>query len=115
MHLARVCMCPCVCRLLDGKGGYDFSGVKRWTRKVDIFAQWLTLFPLNHGNNHWSLAALAGNEDDGFTLYHLDSLASGLRCDSNIVRLLRRIRCESTLLNVWCCATLVPEQPGREG
>lgn len=36
--------------------GYD--GVKRWTRKIDIFSKDLILFPINLGNAHWVCGAV---------------------------------------------------------
>ncbi|GAC95540.1 Ulp1 protease [Pseudozyma hubeiensis SY62] len=35
---------------LKSKG---FDGVKRWTRRIDIFSKDLILFPINLGNAHW--------------------------------------------------------------
>ncbi|MEQ2196144.1 Sentrin-specific protease 5, partial [Xenoophorus captivus] len=35
--------------------GYD--GVKRWTKKVDLFSKWLLLIPI-HLEIHWSLIAV---------------------------------------------------------
>uniref|UniRef100_A0A8D3BGN1 Ubiquitin-like protease family profile domain-containing protein n=1 Tax=Scophthalmus maximus TaxID=52904 RepID=A0A8D3BGN1_SCOMX len=35
--------------------GYD--GVKRWTKKVDLFSKWLLLFPI-HLEIHWSLVTV---------------------------------------------------------
>uniref|UniRef100_A0A087XYC1 Ubiquitin-like protease family profile domain-containing protein n=1 Tax=Poecilia formosa TaxID=48698 RepID=A0A087XYC1_POEFO len=35
--------------------GYD--GVKRWTKKVDLFSKWLLLIPI-HLEIHWSLIAI---------------------------------------------------------
>ncbi|PWZ02668.1 cysteine proteinase [Testicularia cyperi] len=35
-----------------------FDGVKRWTRKVDIFSKDLVLFPINLGNAHWVCGAI---------------------------------------------------------
>lgn len=36
--------------------GYD--GVKRWTRRIDIFSKDIILFPINLGNSHWVCAAI---------------------------------------------------------
>ncbi|EPQ28837.1 uncharacterized protein PFL1_03640 [Pseudozyma flocculosa PF-1] len=35
-----------------------FDGVKRWTRKVDIFSKDIVLFPINLGNSHWVCGAI---------------------------------------------------------
>lgn len=36
--------------------GYD--GVKRWTRRIDIFSKDIILFPINLGNAHWVCGAI---------------------------------------------------------
>ncbi|KAJ1031004.1 hypothetical protein NDA18_002229 [Ustilago nuda] len=35
-----------------------FDGVKRWTRRIDIFSKDLILFPINLGNSHWVCGAI---------------------------------------------------------
>ncbi|TKY90583.1 hypothetical protein EX895_000581 [Sporisorium graminicola] len=40
---------------LKSKG---FDGVKRWTRRIDIFAKDIILFPINLGNAHWVCGAI---------------------------------------------------------
>jgi sentrin-specific protease 1 len=35
-----------------------FDGVKRWTRKIDIFSKDLVIFPINLGNAHWVCGAI---------------------------------------------------------
>ncbi|SNX81671.1 related to Sentrin-specific protease 1 [Melanopsichium pennsylvanicum] len=35
-----------------------FDGVKRWTRRIDIFSKDLILFPINLGNAHWVCGAI---------------------------------------------------------
>lgn len=35
-----------------------FDGVKRWTRRIDIFTKDLVLFPINLGNSHWVCGAI---------------------------------------------------------
>lgn len=41
--------------LLKDKG---YAGVKRWTRRIDIFSKDLILFPINLGNAHWVCGAI---------------------------------------------------------
>ncbi|KAJ9444484.1 Sentrin-specific protease [Diplonema papillatum] len=45
-------------RRLAGEAGdaYNYAGVKRWTKKVDVFSKDLLLAPINWGGNHWTLA-----------------------------------------------------------
>lgn len=40
---------------LKNKG---FDGVKRWTRRIDIFSKDIILFPINLGNRHWVCGAI---------------------------------------------------------
>ncbi|KAJ1030316.1 hypothetical protein NDA16_001226 [Ustilago loliicola] len=35
-----------------------FDGVKRWTRRIDIFSKDIILFPINLGNSHWVCGAI---------------------------------------------------------
>ncbi|KAJ1448349.1 hypothetical protein M885DRAFT_623520 [Pelagophyceae sp. CCMP2097] len=37
---------------------YSYSRVRRWTKKVDLFAKRLFFAPVNVGNMHWCLAAV---------------------------------------------------------
>jgi len=48
------------------------SGVKRWTRKVDLFAQDIILFPIHLGV-HWTLAAALVKKKE---IVYLDSMGS---------------------------------------
>lgn len=41
--------------------GYNYNAVTRWTNrptKVDIFTYSKVIIPINHGNSHWTLAAI---------------------------------------------------------
>lgn len=40
---------------LQGKG---YAGVKRWTRRTDLFTKDIVLFPINLGNQHWVCGAI---------------------------------------------------------
>ena len=48
-----------ITRLMNlGKGGsrqYDYPGVRRWTRKFDVFAKRRVYMPVNINNTHWTL------------------------------------------------------------
>lgn len=35
-----------------------YAGVKRWTRRIDIFSKDIILFPINLGNMHWTCGAI---------------------------------------------------------
>ncbi|KAJ1447670.1 hypothetical protein M885DRAFT_471721, partial [Pelagophyceae sp. CCMP2097] len=37
---------------------YSYAGVRRWTKKVDLFAKRIFFAPVNVGNMHWCLAAI---------------------------------------------------------
>lgn len=40
-------------------GGYNYAGVRRWTKRVDVFQQDLILTPINLNNAHWQVAFIA--------------------------------------------------------
>eukprot|EP00605_Chrysophyceae_sp_TOSAG23-4_P000671 GSChrysophyteH1.ASY1.ANO1.753.1 assembled CDS len=44
-------------RLLNigGSGKYEYNGVKRWTKKIDIFDMKRVFIPINIQNSHWTL------------------------------------------------------------
>lgn len=44
-------------RLLH-RGVYDYEGVRRWTRNVDIFKKDKVFIPINMSSSHWMLAVL---------------------------------------------------------
>ena len=44
-------------KLLE-KGKYDFSRVHRWTKKFNVFEKERIFFPINIGNQHWTLLVL---------------------------------------------------------
>jgi len=39
-------------------GRYDYSRVKRWAKRFDVFAQEKIFVPINIGNNHWVLSVI---------------------------------------------------------
>ena len=53
-------------RLMD----VGFNAVKRWTKKVDLFAQSLILIPVHLGM-HWCLATI---DMDAKTIHYYDSM-----------------------------------------
>lgn len=52
---------------------YDFTRVRRWTRKVDVFGFEKMVVPINQGNMHWSLCVVNFKEK---SVEHYDSLGS---------------------------------------
>ncbi|KAF9821845.1 hypothetical protein IEO21_00275 [Rhodonia placenta] len=38
--------------------GYEKGRLAKWTKKVDIFQKDVVLIPVNHGNSHWTAAAI---------------------------------------------------------
>jgi len=45
-------------RLCESAAGFDYAGVRRWTRQADVFSKRLLLLPINCGNAHWIAAAV---------------------------------------------------------
>ena len=45
-------------KLLDEGRGYNYAGVRRWTKKFDVFAHRMLFFPVNISNTHWCLAVV---------------------------------------------------------
>ena len=45
-------------KLLDEGRGYNYVGVRRWTKKFDVFAHRMLFFPVNISNTHWCLAVV---------------------------------------------------------
>ena len=43
-------------RLTATADGYDYAGVRRWTRTLSGYPSQLLVFPINLGNVHWTLA-----------------------------------------------------------
>eukprot|EP00754_Rhynchopus_humris_P041252 Rhum_TRINITY_DN24846_c0_g2::Rhum_TRINITY_DN24846_c0_g2_i1::g.180174::m.180174/K08592/SENP1; sentrin-specific protease 1 len=52
---------------------YDYSGVRRWTRSVNVFAQDRVLVPVNWGASHWTLGVIYFKAK---TIVFYDSLGS---------------------------------------
>jgi len=69
---------------VGGAGVYDYTGVKRWTRRVDLFAKDLLVCPIHCHGNHWTLA-LVNFYDKRFEYF--DSLSGG---DGGVLGDLRR-------------------------
>ena len=45
-------------KLADGAEGYAYKGVRRWTKKVDVFSKDMLIFPIHCHSNHWTLAVV---------------------------------------------------------
>jgi len=71
-------------KLNDPRQGYQYAGVKRWTRKVDLFAKDLLICPIHCHGNHWTLAVV-NLLDKRFEYF--DSLSGG---DGGVLAHLRR-------------------------
>eukprot|EP01012_Entosiphon_sulcatum_P065501 TRINITY_DN9445_c0_g1_i3.p1 TRINITY_DN9445_c0_g1~~TRINITY_DN9445_c0_g1_i3.p1 ORF type:complete len:358 (+),score=31.02 TRINITY_DN9445_c0_g1_i3:426-1499(+) len=63
--------------------GYDYSAVRRWTKKADIFSRRLLLIPV-HKPGHWVLVVV--NLELGCIAYY-DSLGG---CDSSLLQVVQR-------------------------
>ncbi len=65
-----------VSKLLEG-GRYDYSKVKRWTKKFDVFEQEKIFFPVNLSNTHWTMAVIFVQKKE---IHYYDSMSgSGQR------------------------------------
>lgn len=53
---------------------YDYSRVRRWTRRFDAFSYDLFLVPINQQNTHWTLGVVNFKDK---TVMHLDSMGNG--------------------------------------
>ncbi|KAI9460237.1 hypothetical protein BJY52DRAFT_289425 [Lactarius psammicola] len=40
------------------RDGYQKARLAKWTKKFDLFSKDVALFPINHGNSHWTAAAI---------------------------------------------------------
>lgn len=40
------------------QSGYEKGRLAKWTKKLDIFSKDIILMPVNHGNSHWTSAAI---------------------------------------------------------
>ncbi|DAZ95743.1 TPA: hypothetical protein N0F65_006391 [Lagenidium giganteum] len=60
------------------ENGYNFVNVRRWTRKIDIFAMDKIFVPVNLSNTHWCLAVIHMTEK---RIQYYDSMdGSGTKC-----------------------------------
>ena len=71
-------------KLYSDKCAYEYAAVKRWTRKVDLFAKDLLICPIHCHGNHWTLA-IVNLLDKRFEYF--DSLSGG---DGGVLANLRR-------------------------
>ena len=58
---------------VKGKHEYDFTRVRRWTKKVDVFSYEKMIVPINQSNMHWSLCVINFKDK---AVEHYDSLGS---------------------------------------
>jgi len=58
-------------KLLDEKGGYNFSKVARWTKKFNLFQKEYVFCPVNYINEHWALIIICIKSK---FIYYFDSL-----------------------------------------
>ncbi|KAG2834407.1 hypothetical protein PC129_g2345 [Phytophthora cactorum] len=60
------------------ENGYNFINVRRWTRKIDLFAMDKIFMPVNVGNMHWCMAVIFMTEK---RIQYYDSMhGSGAAC-----------------------------------
>ncbi|TFL06452.1 cysteine proteinase [Pterulicium gracile] len=57
------------------KDGYEAARLAKWTKKFDIFEKDIVLIPINHGNTHWTSAAINFRKKriesyDSMAVYH---------------------------------------------
>ena len=43
---------------IGGSGKYDYPGVRRWSKKFDVFSLKCIYFPINIDNTHWTMLVL---------------------------------------------------------
>ncbi|RQM14384.1 hypothetical protein DD237_005077 [Peronospora effusa] len=68
------------------ENGYNFTNVRRWTRKIDLFAMDKIFVPVNVGNMHWCMAAIFMTEK---RIQYYDSMhGSGATCIKVLMRYL---------------------------
>lgn len=46
-------------KLVHFEGGFNYLGVKKWTKNIDIFTCNLIFFPINIKREHWALACVS--------------------------------------------------------
>ncbi|KAJ7900126.1 cysteine proteinase [Mycena olivaceomarginata] len=66
------------------KEGYEKGRLAKWTKKIDIFTKDTILIPVNHGNVHWTAAAI------NFRQKRIESFDSMLDDRSRVFKLLRQ-------------------------
>jgi len=63
--------------------GYDYKGIRRWTKNIDIFALDALLVPINQSRSHWVLA-VANMREKRFEFY--DSLGGRGKAQMEMIR-----------------------------
>ncbi|TYZ58311.1 hypothetical protein PybrP1_004686, partial [[Pythium] brassicae (nom. inval.)] len=68
------------------ENGYNFANVRRWTRKIDLFAMDKVFVPVNISNTHWCMAVIFVTEK---RIQYYDSMSgSGTTCLKVLLRYL---------------------------
>ncbi|KAL8004040.1 putative Ulp1 protease family catalytic domain, papain-like cysteine peptidase superfamily [Plasmopara halstedii] len=68
------------------ENGYNYINVRRWTRKIDVFAMDKIFFPINVANMHWCMAVIFMTEK---RIQYYDSMhGSGASCLKVLLRYL---------------------------
>ncbi|KAG1697116.1 hypothetical protein DVH05_017500 [Phytophthora capsici] len=68
------------------ENGYNFVNVRRWTRKIDLFAMDKIFMPVNVGNMHWCMAVIYMTEKR--IQYYDSMMGSGAACLKVLLRYL---------------------------
>lgn len=83
-------------KLVHFNGGFNYSGVKKWTKHIDIFSSSRIFFPININRQHWVVVCVSMHNKK---VQYFDSLGNDGRIISeNILRWLQlesssRIQC----------------------
>ncbi|KAF5382935.1 hypothetical protein D9757_006282 [Collybiopsis confluens] len=65
------------------RDGYEKGRLAKWTKKIDLFSKDIALIPVNHGNAHWTAAAI------NFRQKRIESYDSMMLDRSMVFKLLR--------------------------
>ena len=90
-------------KLLDEGRGYDYNGVSRWTKRLNIFSKKHIFFPVNISNQHWCMAVV---HMDGRIIQYYDSMGGE-------GREYLEVRCGAGCYSGRCGGTVVRRRFGR--